>query len=221
MSPAISEDVAKYVKLVAVVQRCGTLHSRLKIHKIFYILKSLGFPLRERFEYLHYGPYSTDLASELRSAVNAEYVGETATSVAVDEDEEPLRRFDYAIQPRGSQFVRERSADDPTLAAVADAVAEVAEELNESRPIQLELVATLMFLQDENVRPDRVLGVLRSSKPHYTDAEVREALEYIADLRARHAYMPPPDLSSIIGLVKDGPSTDAALDLDEEIYGGE
>jgi hypothetical protein len=78
-----------------------------------------------------------------------------------------------------------------------------------------------MFLQDENVRADRVLGVLRSSKPHYTDAEVRQALDFIAEFRGRAAFLPPPDFSSIFGLVKEGPPSDSAQDLDEEIYGGQ
>jgi len=70
------------------------------------------------------------------------------------------------------------------------------------------------------VRPDLIIGVLQASKPQYTEAEVRAALEYIANLRNRVSFTPPPDLSSIIGLVKEGPPSDAAQDLDEEIYGG-
>lgn len=221
VSPATSEDVAKYARMAAVVQRCETVHSRLKVQKIFYVLKSLGYPVRERFEYRHYGPYSDDLAADLQSAVNATYVQERMTETAGEEDEEPYRRYDYSLGRRGSEFIIHQFSLDPTLAAVADAMASVAEELNQSRPLQLELVATLMFLQDENVRRDLIVGVLRGSKPQYTDAEVRAALDFIADLRSRASFAPPPDFSSIIGLVKEGPPSDAAQDLDEEIYGGE
>jgi len=222
VSPATSEDVSKYAKIVAVVQRCRRLHSRLKVQKIFYILKSLGYPVPERFEYRHYGPYSDDLAADLRSAVNAAYLKEELTQVEVEEDEEPHRRYDYSAGQRGSDFITHQFASDPTLAAIADEMARVAEELNASRPLQLELVATLMFLQDENVRPDLIVEVLKSSKPQYTDAEVRAALDFITDLRHRASFAPPPpDFSSIIGLVKEGPPSDAAQDLDAEIYGGE
>jgi len=207
--------------MVAVIQRCEWIHSRLKVHKIFYVLKSLGYPVRERFEYRQHGPYSEDLASNLQSAVNATYVEERMIEVAGEEDEEPYRRYDYSLGQRGSEFIKRLFFLDPTLAAVTDAMAKVANELNQSRPIRLELVATLMFLQDENVRPDLIVGVLRSSKPQYTDDEVRAALDFIADLRSRASFSPPPDFSSIIGLVKEGPPSDAAQDLDEEIYGGE
>lgn len=221
MSPATSEDIAKYVRLVVVVQRCRTVHSRLKLHKIVYILKSLGYPVRERFEYRHYGPYSGDLASELQSAVNADYVQERMTETPGEEDEEPYRRYDYSPGRRGSEFVSNVLSSDPTLAAVADSMAGVAEELSQSPPTRLELVATLMFLQDQNVPRDLIGGVLQASKPQFTEAAIRTALEYIAELRSRASFAPPLDLSSIIGLVKEGPPSDAAQDLDEEIYGGE
>ncbi|HYM39001.1 MAG TPA: hypothetical protein VEY12_02500 [Thermoplasmata archaeon] len=219
VSPIASEDVAKYARLVAVVERCGTILSRIKMHKILYVLKSLGYPVPERFEYRHYGPYSEDLAADLQSAVNATYLQERATETPGDEDEEPYRRYDYSPARRGSELVASVASSDPTQAAVADSMAGVAEELNESPPTRLELVATLMYLQDLNVPRDLIIGVLQASKPQFTEADIRAALEYIADLRARASFTPPLDLSSIIGLVKEGPPSDAAQDLDEEIYG--
>lgn len=221
VSPAVPEDVAKYARLVALIQRCGTVLSRIKVHKILYVLKSLGYPVRERFEYRHYGPYSVDLAAELRSAVNATYLQERVTETPGEEDEEPYRRYDYSPGRRGSELFASVASSDPTLAAVAESMSGVAEELNESPPTRLELIATLMYLQDQNVPRDLIVGVLQASKPQFTESEIRVALEYIADLRSRASFTPPLDLSSIIGLVKEGPPSDAAQDLDEEIYGGE
>ena len=220
VSPAISVDVAKYAKLVAIVQRCGTIHSRIKMHKMLYVLKSLGYPVQERFAYRHFGPYSDDLAAELRSSVNAVYLQERVIETTGEEDEEPYRRYDYAPGRKGSELVERLASSDPTLAAVAESMADVAEELNESPPTRMELVATLMYLQDLNVPRDLLVQVLQGSKPQFTEAEVQGALRYIADLRSRSAFQPPPDFSSIIGLVKEGPPSDAAQDLDEEIYGG-
>ena len=221
VSPVTSEDVAKYAKLVAVVQRCGTVHSRLKIHKILYVLKSLGYPVRERFEYRHFGPYSEDLKAELRSAVNAGYVQERTIETAGEEDEEPYRRYDYSSGRRGSVLVADAFSSDPTLAAVSGAMADVAGELNKSPPTRLELVATLMFLQDQNVPRDLLVRVLQGDKPQFTEAEIQASVQYIRELRSRASFTPPPDFSSLIGLVKEGPASDAAQDLDEEIYGGE
>ena len=221
MTPATSEDVAKYAKLVAIVQRCGIVHSRLKLHKLVYVLKSLGYPVRERFEFRDYGPWSADLASELRSAVNADYLQEQMTQVSREEDEEPYRRYDYSPGRRSSEYVSNVLSSDPTLAAVVDAMGGVAQELGRIQPPRLELVATLMFLQDQNVPRDIIASVLQSHKPQFTDPDIQSALEYVAELRSRAAFAPPLDLSSIIGLVKGGPPSDAAQDLDEEIYGGE
>ena len=220
VSPAVSADVAKYAKLVAIVERCGTVHSRIKLHKMLYVLKSLGYPVLERFEYLHFGPYSEDLAAELQSSVNAVYLQERVTETTEEEDEEPRRRYDYSPGRKGAELVAQTASSDPTLTAIADAMAGVAEELNESTPARLELVATLMYFQDQNVPAGLLVRVLQGNKPQFADAEVRGALEYIADLRTRAGFTPPPDFSSIIGLVKEGPPTDAAQDLDEEIYGG-
>src|SRR2546428_10044271 len=185
MSPATRVDEAKYALIVAVVRRCRKLHSRLKVQKIFYVLKSLGYPVLERFEYRQHGPYSDDLASELQSAVNADYLREEQTRVEAEEDEQPYQRYDYSLGKTGANLVASRLASDPTLAAIAEEMADVASELNESKPIQLELVATLMFLQDQGVRPDLIVDVLKSNKPQYTDAEIQAALEFIRDLRHR------------------------------------
>src|SRR5437867_739500 len=218
MSPATPEDVAKYAKLVSLVQRCGTVHSRIKMHKILYVLKSLGYPVRERFEYRHFGPYSVDLAAELQSAVNAGYVQERTTETSGEEDEEPYMRYDYSPERRGSDLVVKVFSSDPTLAAIAGVMASVAEELNQSPPTRLELVATLMFLQDQNVSRDLIVGVLPASNHQFTEAEIGAALEYIVNLRNRASFTPPLDFSSIIALVKEGPPSDASQDLDEEIY---
>ncbi len=218
--PAVSSDAAKYAKLAAIVQRCGTIHSRIKLHKMVYVLKSLGFPVHERFEYLHFGPYSEDLAVELRSSVNAVYLQERMTETTEEEDEEPHRRYDYSLGRKGAELVAQTTSSDPVLTAVVDAMAGVAEELNESTPSRLELVATLMYFQDQSVPAGLLVRVLQGNKPQFTDADIRGALDYITDLRGRATFTPPPDLSSIIGLVKEGPPSDAAQDLDEEIYGG-
>lgn len=206
--------------ITAVVQRCGEVHSRLKVHKIFYILKSLGYPVVERFEYRHYGPYSDEFATDLQSTVNADHVREHLVVGAEDEDEESHKRYDYSLGRRGPSYIEREFSSDPTLEAVAKAMASVAEELNQSRPFQLELIATLMFLQDENVRPERIAWVLIGSKPQYTEDGVRAALDFIRELRERAAYTPPPDFSAMIGLIADGPPSDAAQDLDQEIYDG-
>ena len=221
VSPATPEDVATYAKIVAVVQRCRKLHSRLKVQKIFFVLKSLGYPVPEHFEFREHGPYSANLAAEFQSAVNADYLREEETLADEEEDEPPYQRYDYSVGRTGEGFVARQLESDPTLAEIADEMATVAHELNARKPIQLELVATLMFLQDQGVRPELLVSVLKSVKPQYTDAEIQAALDYIRDLRHRVSFAPPPDLSSIIGLVKEGPPSDAAQDLDEEIYGGE
>ena len=214
------ESVAKFVHLVAVVRACSTVHSRLKLHKIFYILRSLGFPVPWAYEFRDYGPYSTELAADLRSAINAAYVHEVAIEVARDEDEEPYRRYDMSALPRGEDLLASEIAGNPALGDIVESMAGIVAELAAGQPLGLELQGALMFLQDEHVRPDLVTQVLRSVKPQFTETEVRASLEAIADLRSRRSFRPVPSLSGLIGIVAEGPPSDAAGDLDETLYDG-
>ena len=61
----------------------------------------------------------------------------------------------------------------------------LAEELDQYRPVDLELIATLMFLQDQGYPERNIVPTLKSLKPQFMDQEIEEALAIISDLRAR------------------------------------
>src|SRR3989442_6883966 len=163
VTPVTSEDVAKYARMLAVVQRCERIHSRLKVHKIFYVLKSLGYPVHERFEYRQHGPYSDDLASDLQSAVNATYIEETMIEVAEEGDEEPYRRYDYSIGRRGAELIKRQFSLDSTLSAVADAMARVAEGPKHSPPIMAEPFQALICIPHTDTHPQHSVSLTTHS----------------------------------------------------------
>ena len=176
----------KYAKLLAVFDRVSTIHSRTKTQKIFYVLKSLGFRVPERYEYRNFGPYSEDLASELRSLVNSEFLEETEVE---GEEEEggaaPYQRYDLSITPRGEGFLRGFEGQEADFSTAVQPMADLAEELDEYRPADLELIATLMFLQDQGYPEKNIVPTLRTLKPQFIDREIDQARAIISDLRAR------------------------------------
>ena len=176
----------KYAKLLAVFRRVGRVHSRIKAQKLVYILKSLGYPISEKFEYRNYGPYSEELASELRSSVNAAFLLEEKTEKEeVWSDETvPYERYDYSVTPHGEEFLETYLRRDPQLGPAVDQMATVAEDLNEYSPRQLELIATIMFLEDQPVRDELIVPMIESLKPQFTRKEIEEARGVVNHLRS-------------------------------------
>jgi len=176
----------QYAKLLAVFEQSAKVHSRIKAQKMFYILKSLGYPVSEKFEYRNYGPYSEELASELRSSVNADFLSEEKTKREEEWTDETIvyQRYDYSITPKGKEFLRAYLNRLPQLSPVTQTMANVAAELNGYTPKQLELISTIMFLEDQPVRSDLILSMVQSLKPQFTMHEIQEATEIVKSLRA-------------------------------------
>lgn len=83
--------------LVALIRAHDTLHGRVRLQKLGYLLQQMGFaPLRHvRFSYHHYGPYSDQLAGVLDQAVASGLVVEHVQTTA-----EQRRRFMYEVEPQ-------------------------------------------------------------------------------------------------------------------------
>ena len=177
----------KYAKLLAIFDRVKTIHSRTKAQKTLYVLKSLGFPVREKYEYGNFGPYSQELTSELRSLANSEFLSETAVEgeEAEEEGAEAYQRYDLSITPRGQEFLRAFESQTPDFTSAVEPMSDLAEELDQYRPMDLELIATLMFLQDQGYPEPNIVPTLKSLKPQFMEKEIREALAIISDLRER------------------------------------
>ena len=178
-----SDGMEPYARLMAIFQRCGKIRSRIKIQKIVYVLQSLGYPLTERYEYRHYGPYSEDLASEIRSCVNARYLEEEKVEGEGEEDQ-GYTRYDLSIAPRGGQFLEARLRADATETTTLEKMGEIAWRLNAHGSAKLELLATLMYLEDNGTRPDLIVTMLNDLKPQFLAGEIAEAQELARSLRA-------------------------------------
>lgn len=177
----------KYARLLMIFDKVKTIHSRIKVQKTLYVLKSLGFPVGERYEYRNYGPYSQELASELKSLVNSEFLRETSVEgeQPTEEGDVSYQRYDLSIAPKGRKFLEAFIGQHPEFEADASKMANLAAELDKFLPSTLELVATIMFLEDQGYPKENIIPVLKSLKPQFTDHDIDIAGRIIQDLGRR------------------------------------
>jgi uncharacterized protein YwgA len=175
-----------YAKILAIFESAGTIHSRIKIQKMIYILKSLGYPLNERYEYRHFGPYSEQLASELTASVNTGFLDEKEADSRSGDDLPPdYQRFDLSLTDRGRKFLEVTVKKNQQLGTQAEGISRVAKHLQAYSPTELELIATLMYLQDQKVPTDQLNTMLRNLKPKFTPEQASKAIGRIEGLRAQ------------------------------------
>lgn len=167
--------------LMTVADASGTIHSRLKLQKMFYILRSLGYPISKRFKYKDYGPYSHELASEVETFVRLGYLDETRVEeVASGEEDDSYTRYDIRIDERGEEFLK--NAAEASEGLNLDRIRLVARELNSYRPEDLELIATLMYVEDMRIN-EEPKEFLRRMKPKFSDRDIDRGLVLVSKFR--------------------------------------
>src|SRR3990172_2791993 len=173
-----------YARILSVFLGVGTIHSRIKIQKILYVLKSLGYPISEKYEYRHFGPYSEQLASELATSVNSGFLEEAEEGIASapSDDFSDYQRYDLTLTERGRLFLQSCLKKNPHLRAQSEAITALCRKLNQFSPTDLELIATLMYLQDQKTPENQLAVMLRNLKPKFGIAEANKALQLISDL---------------------------------------
>ncbi len=146
-----------YIQIAKLIRCCGKVEGRVKLQKIVHILQEMDHPFREEFGYLHHGPYSSDLKSEIDQLVSWKLI-----------DEEPEQAGEY------SRY--DYSASD-TFATILDGMgdegqpqwAELARELNKKTSQELEAISTIMFLRSRDFDGGRLKDRFVALKPHLKD----------------------------------------------------
>lgn len=120
------------------------------MQKTVHILKELGAPFQERFEYSFYGMYSSQLKGELDALEKEDLVKET----------ESFKTFIIESQPRAGSLLAEVGfAEPPAWIAVA-------KQLNELSSQVLEGISTILFLRHTESDPVVIRQRLLILKPH-------------------------------------------------------
>jgi uncharacterized protein YwgA len=146
-----------YILIAKLIQACGKIEGRVKFQKIVYILQDMGHPFREEFGYLHHGPYSSDLKSEIDQLCEWELVNE------VEQPVKDYMRYEYSpnkelramLSEIGDESVPEWS--------------ELARQLNRMNATDLEGISTIMFLRRRDFDGERLETRYKELKPHLAD----------------------------------------------------
>src|SRR5262245_16788301 len=64
------------LQLLRLIDSLGKVEGRKKLQKIVHILKARGHDFPQHFGYLHYGPFSSEVAAEMDSLVSGKLVKE-------------------------------------------------------------------------------------------------------------------------------------------------
>jgi len=160
--------------LVAIVRAHQTLHGRVRLQKLAYLLQQMRFePLQHvRFAYHHYGPYSDQLAGVLDQAVASGLIHEQ-----VQTSDEQRRRFTYEVVERHEDLQQLGMTEEQQ-----HALCSFHHATERAHWRTLELAATIVYLQRRSglTREQAVVRAL-GLKPACADFR-EEALELLKTL---------------------------------------
>lgn len=161
------QEHARIVQFVAMAQEVS---GRKKLQKMIYIAKKMDFPFAEKYELHMYGPYSEELTLRVEELCEMGFLSEQCT------DKGSYVQYSYNVTEEGGRFLE--TADTPH-AKLADCI----ERLNGKSSRFLELVSTVLYFdhlpKDEQIEKVHIV----KNKLNYTEAEMADAFDFIADLQ--------------------------------------
>ncbi len=142
------------LQLAQLLKVLGRVDGRKKLQKVVHILKELGVPFTEPFEYSLHGMYSQQLRGEVESLVSGGLVAEEPYG------EGQMRAYTYTANLDLTALLKEGGlSDKPEWASLA-------RELNRMTPRQAEGVSTALFLRRRGLRGQELASRLLELKPH-------------------------------------------------------
>ncbi len=155
------------IPVLQLLHALNRIEGRKKVQKTVHILKELGAPFGERFEYSFYGMYSAQLKGELDTLEREGLVTEHETQSGTHPT--------YVVEstPKLSELLEELH-----LATPPNWV-ETARQLNSLPAQTLEGISTILFLRRTESDPAAIHQRLLSLKPHL--ASVADACVAAAD----------------------------------------
>ncbi|MGD2246860.1 MAG: hypothetical protein PVF58_00525 [Candidatus Methanofastidiosia archaeon] len=156
----------KYAKLALAVSMCdGQVNGRKKLQKMIHITKVLGYPFKERFTLYWYGPYSQELAGELKRMDELNILDET----------KPDYSYQIKLTETGKKFLidSESTISDETGTEIFNNMKALLKDLNKLNAWQLEILATLFYFNEIEQRDIETLKkATKKIKPKFDDKDV-------------------------------------------------
>lgn len=172
------------MKLARVIDACGGIDGRVKMQKIVYLLKSMGYDLPfDDFVIRQQGPFSRAVACSADVLTGGGFVEETSIMLGTDTCGEPIKQYDYRVREGIVALTREHF--DVAAPPSGPPLNEIAAELRGKDRKVLEVAATRLYLEREDGLTGEALETeLRRLKGHLIEA-FDPAEELLADLRDR------------------------------------
>ncbi|MCM3709334.1 YwgA family protein [Sporosarcina luteola] len=161
----------EHARIVQFIAMAGEARGRKKLQKMIYIAKKMDFPFAEKYELHMYGPYSEELTLRVEELCEMGFLKESCT------DKGSYVQYSYNVTEEGGRFLE-------TAAAPHEKLADCIDRLNGKSSRFLELVSTLLYFdylpKDEQIEKVRIV----KNKLNFTDDEMQDAFEFIAELQA-------------------------------------
>ncbi|TWT27605.1 YwgA family protein [Planomicrobium sp. CPCC 101110] len=159
----------EHAKIVDFISLAEGITGRKKLQKMIYILKKMGVPFQEKYEFHIYGPYSEELTARVEELCDMGFVSEEL------EDKGSYVQYKYSVTAEGMEF--SNALGKSVLGNPSQAV-----KLNEKSGRFLELTATLLYF-DHLERAEQIekLHVVKG-KLNFTNEEINQAFEFIEEL---------------------------------------
>ncbi len=172
------------MRLARVIDAAGGIDGRVKMQKIVYLLKSMGYDLPfDDFVIRQQGPFSRAVACSADILAGGGFVEETETVLNVDAYGEAVRQYNYRVRESVAALTRRHF--DVAAPAGKPPLDRMAVELKGKDRKVLEVAATRLYLEREDGLTGAALETeLRRLKGHLAES-FDAAEELLADLRNR------------------------------------
>lgn len=165
---------AKQYRLLTLIDVLGEIKGRKKLQKIVHLLEHSGVNFFCKYEYHHYGPYSSDLQMELNDLVEQGFLSESFENGT----------YSYSITEKGKQFkvkmeqkmIEEVQFKLPVTPSL---------KMNEQNSQFLEVVSTYAYLLDTGYDAAKAFAKTKELKPHLSDLLDQAVAYYNEQINAR------------------------------------
>ena len=157
------------LKLARVVDACGGIDGRVKMQKIVYLLKAMGYDLPYYdFRIRQHGPFSRAVACDADTLRGAEILVEQDEECGHTAEGEPMMLYSYRVRDSVVPLVRKHF--DVASPHGAPSLEEICQELKGNDRAVLEVAATKVFLErEESLQGDALDTELEHLKGHLSD----------------------------------------------------
>ncbi|SRR6266446_2325044 len=165
--------------LLYTLGRSGTIPGKKVIQKLVYFLKEAGLPVRFRFQWHKFGPYSEELAYYVDDLVAEGLVQSIPTPIGLNEDDASGLQYNFRLTEKGKGIL----SDLRIQTQEAKKVQLILDLMKDVSPQNFELYASVHYLvkfystkQERTRFPEGLDSLMEDYKPgRFTSQNVRAA----------------------------------------------